>query len=144
MKYILNTRWKTETHRADIVKVTLFAAACWRITCHPEVMMSLSVKISRGVTDRWGCGRGRSPFSVKPGWCVWLGSREVFRALTVTDSCDCGLVRTWNEQSDGDYVRWGAAQEAVAAADHMEITPQVVLSSKGWGAVITLHTPQWG
>lgn len=33
----------------------------------------------------------------------------------MTDRCDCRVVRTWNEQSDGDYVGWRDVREAVGA-----------------------------
>lgn len=56
--------------------------------------------------DRWGSRSVRSLFEVKREWCVWLGNCEVFRALSVTDSFDCGVVRMWNEQRDGYYVAW--------------------------------------
>lgn len=62
--------------------------------------------------------------------CVWLGNRKVFRALSVTDSFDCRVVRTWNEQRDGDYVRRGEAEEI---ADQMKMTSRVPGLQKGLG-----------
>lgn len=52
-------------------------------------------KMSRRVMDRWGRSSVWSRFEVKRDWCVWLGNHEVFRALSVTDSFDCRVVRMW-------------------------------------------------
>lgn len=50
------------------------------------------------------------------------GNRKVFRALSVTDSFDCRVVRTWNEQRDGDYVRWREGEGTLRAASQMKLT----------------------
>lgn len=58
----------------------------------------------------------------------------------MTDSFDCRVVRTWNEQRDGDYMRRGEVEETVRADNQMKMTSRVPRrSSEGSRTVIILH-----
>lgn len=57
----------------------------------------------------------------------------------MTDSFDCRVVRMWNEQRDGDYVRRGKAGETVGGCQPNENDIQRPSSSKGSGTAIMLR-----